>query len=170
MAHKSKVQATVGSLNEASAGSGIVLLESAMRAESGSVLIESEGLEEARGLLLVLDITGATGIDPTLDVALFPQFGDWSYRMLQWTQQTAVGRIARLIRRDGATMTDALALLDAVPEPAAASGYVKDGMPWSRLMAVSYRISGTFAPGDPGPPPVPAEGITFSVTAFPIQF
>jgi len=170
MDHVSKVQLNVGSVNEAMTEEGIVLLESGLRDASGSVLVGSDVLEEARALLLVLEISAISGTSPTLDLALYPQFGDWYYRMLQWTQQTAVGRVARLIRRDGATMTDALTLLGAIPEPAASAGYVKDGVPWSGLMAVSYRISGTFVPADPGPPPVPGEGITFSVTAFPIKF
>lgn len=152
-------------------GEAIELLDSQIRAEDGNggEVVEEE-LCYARGLLFILDIETVSGTDPTLDMAIYAKLGDWYMRLLQFTQKTATFSGGRFIRRDGASFTDAITLLDTVPTPPASSGYVKDGVPWGSTFVVAYNIGGTFAPGDPGPPPVPAEGFTFSVKAIPLHF
>ena len=149
----------------------IELLDSQIWAESSdSGDVENLELCYAKGILFILDITSVSGIDPTLDVAIYAKMGGYYFRLFQFTQKTGVFSGARFIRRDGASFTDAITLLSSVPTPTASSAYVKDGMPWSSTFVVAYNIGGTFAPGDPGPPPVPAEGFTFSVKAIPLHF
>jgi len=172
MARSEEVQLTAGSVNKASAGNQTILLPSEMRATSGTgEALSLEALEEARSLLLVLDITAVSGTDPTLDVAVYSQFEPWFLRIVQWDQQTGVTRLAYQIKRDGENRVVSPELLDAVPEPDAEDEYQQeDGVPWTGQLVVAYRIDGTFAPSDPGPPPVAGEGVTFSVSAFPIHF
>ena len=168
---KDDTQLTTSAVPRAASHPTVTLLESGLRDESGnSGDILSPQLERAKSIVFILDVSAVSGITPLLDVAIYAKLDDWCYRMLQFSQKSAVGCSARQLRRDGATFTDALTLLDTVPEPTASSGYVKDGVPWGDTFVVAYKIQGTFAPGDPGPPEVPAEGITFSVTAFPIDF
>ena len=149
----------------------IDLLDSQIRAESGDGgEVDKVELCYAKGVLFILDITSVSGTSPTLDMAIYAKMGGYYFRLLQFTQKTGVFSGARFIRRDGASFTDAITLLSSVPTPTASSAYVKDGMPWSSTFVVAYNIGGTFAPGDPGPPPVPAEGFTFSVKAIPLHF
>ena len=164
-------QLTVAAVPRAASRDTVTLLASGLRDESGNGgEIVSELLEEAKAAVFILDISAVSGTLPKLDVAIYAKLGDWYYRMLQFTQKTAVDVSGRQLRRDGATMTDALSLVTTVPEPTASSGLIKDGTPWTDTFVVAWKIQGTFAPGDPGPPPVPAEGITFSLTAVPLEF
>lgn len=152
-------------------GEAIELLGSQIRAENGSGNeINEEELCYAKGILFVLDIETVSGTTPTLDVAIYAKLGDWYMRLLQFTQKTAAFTGGRFIRRDGADFTDAITLLDSVPTPTASSDYVKDGVPWGSTFVVAYKITGTFAIEDPGPPVIPAEGFTFSVAAIPLHF
>jgi hypothetical protein len=152
-------------------GEPVELLGSQIRAEDGSGgEVEEAELCYAKGILFVLDVETVSGISPTLDVAIYAKFDGWYMRLLQLTQKTATYCGGRFIRRDGASFTDAITLLDAVPTPTASSGYVKDGVPWGSTFVVAYKISGTFAIEDPGPPFIPAEGFTFSVKAIPLHF
>ena len=149
----------------------VTLLPSGLRDENGnSGDVEGSTLEGAKAIVFVLDVSAVSGVDPKLDVAIYAKLGDWYYRMLQFGQKTAADTSGRQIRRDGASFTDAISVLTEVPTPSAASGYVKDGVPWAETFVVAYKIQGTFAPGEPGPPEVLAEGITFSVTAIPLDF
>jgi len=152
-------------------GDTVTLLDSARHAESGnSGEVQSSPPYYAKAVMFVLDITEVSGTDPTLDLAIFTKLGDWYVRLLQWTQKTDVFRNGRYLRRDAETCIDPLTLLDDVPIPSANSGYVKESVPWSDIFVIAYNISGTFAPVDPGPPPIPGEGITFSVKAVPLYF
>lgn len=152
-------------------GEAIELLASQIRAEDGDGgEVEEKELCYAKGILFVLDVETVSGITPTLDVAIYAKLDGWYMRLLQLTQKTATYTGGRLIRRDGASFTDAITLLDSVPTPTASSGYVKDGVPWGSTFVVAWKISGTFAIEDPGPPVIPAEGFTFSVKAIPLHF
>lgn len=133
----------------------VELLVSAARTVSGTGAdVVSVSLEQARALLLVINVTAQSGTSPTLDVVVQAKIDGTYTNLARFSQVVAAtGKEALNVKRDLSFITGIVLAAD----PAVGTGLVVNNHDWTDTLRVKWAIAGT------------TPSFTFSCVAYPVR-